>query len=205
MQCRRPSPLHFGILSKTTSCLTGPTKSLPMNLSCHKLQQDFSFRTYNPTKAEIFALHPTSGTRFPCISGPLFNLLIGRWVSVVDEFSDFCLLFVLFRFLFGLGLFLIWDFIVLFSPVLETNLEASSKCSTTKPRPQLVPLCSSMKSQGNKKTAFIFLRFPKWTSDSWLVTGLGWGAGTEEQVHLFRSSFLASLLQYQMKQDIKFF
>lgn len=122
MQCRRPSPTTFWDPLKDTSCLTGPTKSLPMNLSCHNLKQDFSFRTYNPTKAKIFALHPTSGTRFPCISGPLFNLLIGRWFSVVDGFSDFCLLFVLFCFLFGLGLFLIWDFIVLFSPVLESKL-----------------------------------------------------------------------------------
>lgn len=122
MQCRRPSPLHDRMLSKTTACLTGPTKSLPMNLSCHNLKQDFSFRTYSPTEDKIFALHPTLGTRFPCISGPLFNLLIGRWVSVVDGFSDFCLLFVLFCFLFGLGIFLIWDFIVLFSPVLESKL-----------------------------------------------------------------------------------
>lgn len=176
MQCRRPSPLQVRMLSKTPSCLTGPTKSLPMNLSCHNLKQDFSFRTYNPARAEIFALHPTLGIRFPCISGPLFNLLIDRWVSVVGGFSEFCYLFFFF-FLFGLGLFLICDFIVLFSPALESKLGSTQQALHHRATPS-VPLCSSVSLHGisgNKKAAFIFLGFPKWTSDSWLVTGWGWG------------------------------
>lgn len=55
-------------------------------------------------------------------------------------------------------------------------------------------LCSSISLSsisGNSEAAFIFLRFPKWTTDSGLVTCLG---PPEEQIHLFRSSLLNPML-----------
>lgn len=57
----------------------------------------------------------------------------------------------------------------------EHNWVAPSKCSDLL-HPSPVPFCSSISLHGiagNRKAAFIFLRFPKWTSDSGLVAGFG--------------------------------
>lgn len=179
----------------------GPVKSLLMDLSCHNLKPDFSFRVYGPAKANISILHPTLRTRLPCISGPWFICLsVGGfcyyyclgvcWVLV------FCLLVSL-TFLFAFGFFL-FEHLFCFLQCWENNWVAPSKCSTTKLQPQPVPLCSSISlhgSTGNGKAAFISLRFLEWTSDSGLVTSF---------VPLrsrFTYSSLPSLTQCWMKQE----
>lgn len=108
----------------------GPVKSLPIGLSSHNLEPDFSFRACNPAKAKIPVRSPSYfKNQAPLNSWPLINLLISRCFLLLLLFGGVAkflfivcwLVWPLFSVCFEL-FFLTWNFIVLFSLLLRTRL-----------------------------------------------------------------------------------
>lgn len=128
LQLRKVLPMHDKVPSEPHPLWFHQMFAHGSQLS--QLKMGFTFRAYGPAKTKLSGHPPTLGTRPLCISGPLFICwLAGEFLLALLPFGGFwgflCLLVdlvcFLFHFLFGVGFLVIWDFTVLFSPVLGTG------------------------------------------------------------------------------------